>query len=227
MLKSELEAAREVQKVLVPAESPAVPGFQIESVYQPAGEVGGDFFQILPIASGGVLLVIGDVSGKGMPAAMTVSLLVGTIRTLADYTQSPSEILHAMNERMLARSHGGFTTCLVLRVGSGGLLTAANAGHIPPFKNREELAIDNGLPLGLSAESAYGESTLQLRPNDRLTLLTDGVVEARNRNGELFGFERTAEISAGTVEEITHAAQSFGQEDDITVLTLTYAPVGR
>jgi serine phosphatase RsbU (regulator of sigma subunit) len=209
-----------VQQVLVPAENPAIPGFRIESIYKPAGEVGGDFFQILPVPGGGVLLVIGDVSGKGMPAAMTVSLLVGTVRTLAHYTQRPGEILSAMNQRMLGRSQGGFTTCLAVRVDSDGSVTAANAGHLHPWIDGREVALENGLPLGLNAESTYSETTFTLRPNAQLTLLTDGVVEARNAAGELFGFERTAAISTQSAEGIAGAAQHFGQEDDITVLTV-------
>ena len=115
-LEEEIRNARAVQQVLIPEAIPATPGFKVESVYKPAEEVGGDFFQIMPLRGGGVLSVIGDVSGKGIPAAMTVSLLVGTVRTLAHYTQSPAEILAAMNQRMLARTHdGGFTTCLILR----------------------------------------------------------------------------------------------------------------
>ncbi len=192
MLEGEMRAARSVQQVLIPEAIPTVPGFAIESVYHPAGEVGGDFFQILPTASGGVLIAMGDVSGKGMPAAMTVSLLVGTFRTLAHYTQSPSEILVSMNQRMLGRQQGAFTTCLVLRADGNGSLTLANAGHLAPYLNGGELEIENGLPLGLSAEVAYPESTFQLGPGQRLTLLTDGVVEATNARRELYGFERTA-----------------------------------
>ena len=224
VLKTEREAARAVQRVLVPADTPAIPGFRIESIYQPAAEVGGDFFQILPIPAGGVLLVIGDVSGKGMPAAMTVSLLVGTVRTLAHYTQSPGEILSAMNQRMLGRSPGGFTTCLVLRVDPDGVLTAANAGHLAPWLNGQELSLDNGLPLGLSASSTYPEVKLNLPSGARLTLLSDGVVEARSATGELFGFDRTAAISTQSADRIAAAAQQHGQEDDITVLTLALAP---
>ena len=223
-MAGELDAARAVQQVLVPAENPVIPGFAIEAVYKPAGEVGGDFYQIIATPNGGVLIVIGDVSGKGMPAAMTVSLLVGTFRTLAHYTQSPGEILRAMNQRMLARSSGGFTTCLVLRVDPDGTLTAANAGHIAPYIGACEAAIDSGLPLGLSSDSVYSETTLRLVPGERLTLITDGVVEARNVSGELFGFERTEAISAKTAEDIARAAQHFGQEDDITVLTVQFAP---
>jgi hypothetical protein len=211
-LESEVEAARIVQQVLVPAEIPAIPGFRVESVYRPAGQVGGDFFQIIPISSGGALIAVGDVSGKGMPAAMTVSLLVGTFRTLAHYTQSPSEILAAMNQRMLARSKGGFTTCLLLKTEKDGTLTFANAGHIAPFVNGEELKVENGLPLGVSAESIYPESTIQLPSDAQLTVVTDGVVEARSKTGELFGFARTQGISRQPAGEIARAAQSFGRK---------------
>ena len=222
-LESELEAARAVQKVLIPDEVPAIPGFAVETVYHPASQVGGDFFQIVPLNTGGALIVIGDVSGKGMPAAMTVSLLVGTVRTLAHYTQSPGEILAAMNQRMLARSSGGFTTCLVMRIDLDGTLTAANAGHLAPYLNGAELKLENGLPLGLAAETQYAESTFRLATPSRLTLLTDGVVESRNHHGELFGFDRTRAISTEAANQIANAAEQFGQEDDITVLTLTLA----
>jgi serine phosphatase RsbU (regulator of sigma subunit) len=171
-----------------------------------------------------VLAVIGDVSGKGTPAAMTVSLLVGTVRTLAHYTQSPGDILAAMNQRMLGRSQGGFTTCLVLRADADGALTVANAGHIPPYLNGHELLLENGLPIGIAAGITYPENTFSLLPDARLTLLTDGVLEATNpTTKELFGFERAAAICTQSAEQIALAAQQFGQEDDITVLTLTFA----
>ena len=217
---NEIEAARVVQQVLIPEVTPATPGFIIESVYKPYGEVGGDFFQILPRPDGGVLIAIGDVSGKGMPAAMMVSLLVGAFHALAETTSSPAQILAGLNRRVLGRSHGGFTTCLILHANPDGTCTAANAGHIPPYRNGEELACENNLPLGLAAEATYCEFTFQASHDDKLTLLTDGVVEARNHSGELFGFERTATLASRTAEFIAEAAQAFGQEDDITVLTV-------
>jgi hypothetical protein len=223
-LEQEMRNARAVQQVLIPDKIPSVPGFKIESVYKPAGEVGGDFFQILPTRDNGLLMVIGDVSGKGMPAAMTVSLLVGTIRTLAHYTQSPGEILSAMNGRMLARSGGGFTTCLVVRADPDGSLVVANAGHLSPYRNGEEIHTENGLPLGLVPDADYPETKLELELEDVLTLLSDGVVEARNRAGELFGFERTKTLSREPAAKIAQTAQAFGQEDDITVVTLRLLP---
>jgi hypothetical protein len=221
--ETELEAARAVQQVLIPDEIPKLPGFRIESVYQPASEVGGDFFQILPTAHDGVLVMIGDVSGKGMPAAMTVAVLVGTFRTLAQYIASPSEILAEMNRSMLSRCKDGFTTCLVLRADPDGTLTLANAGHLPPYCDGEELAVESGLPLGLEAQTAYQEARFELKPGVQLTLLTDGVVEARSAHGELFGFERAQAWSGKSAEQIVEAARAFGQEDDITVLTLALA----
>jgi len=224
-LAEELVAARAVQQVLIPEDIPTIQGFRIQSVYKPYGKVGGDFFQILPVMNGswasGALVIIGDVSGKGLPAAMTVSLLVGTVRTLAHYTQSPGEILTAVNQRMLTRSHGGFTTCLVLRADNNGMLTIANAGHIAPYVDGEELHLENGLPLGISTDTIYAESIFQLSPEQQLTLLTDGVIEARDKAGALFGFERTASLSTQPAETIAQAAQAFGQDDDITVLSVT------
>jgi hypothetical protein len=226
--KGELEAARTVQQVLIPEEIPTIPGLALECVYKPAGQVGGDFFQIIPTPNNGALIVIGDVSGKGMPAAMAVSLLVGTVRTLAHYTQSPAEILTAMNLRMLGRSQHGFTTCLVLRLDHDGAATISNAGHLAPYQGSNELVIESGLPLGLSAEAKYTESSFHLGAGEELTLETDGVAEARAKNGELFGFERTASIAILSAQHIAATAQAFGQQDDITVLKIRrhLVPVG-
>jgi len=222
-LSAELAASRAVQQVLIPEQLPTFPGFSIQAVYKPFGEVGGDFFQIIPLANGGAVIAIGDVSGKGMPAAMLVSLLVGALHALAKTTARPARLLAGLNESVQGRSRGGFTTCLILHIEGDGTMTFGNAGHISPYRNGQELSCENGLPLGLVEESDYRESTAQLGPGDQLTLLTDGVVEARNEKGELFGFERSAALTAKPAAEIADAAQSWGQDDDITVLTLSYA----
>jgi serine phosphatase RsbU (regulator of sigma subunit) len=130
-----------------------------------------------------------------------------------------------MNVRMLARSRGGFTTCLVVHVSQDGSLTAANAGHLAPYLNGKEVEIENGLPLGLAPNATYAESILLVEPGDQLMLITDGVVEARSHTGELLGFERTCALSVQPAEKVAEAAQAFGQEDDITVLTLRFAGV--
>lgn len=221
-IELEIKSAQEVQKILVPEETPAIPGFSIASIYRPAEEVGGDFFQVIPTASGGALVMLGDVSGKGLKAAMTVSLIVGTLRTLAEFTQSPAQILAGLNRRLLGRTDGGFATCLIAVVEANGSVTLANAGHLAPFRNQSELPMTGSLPLGLTPNAQYEESDFRLHEGDTLTFMTDGVVEAQNEAGELYGFDRIAAlaITNPTVEQIVESARAFGQKDDITVLRI-------
>ncbi|MGH9605971.1 MAG: PP2C family protein-serine/threonine phosphatase [Terracidiphilus sp.] len=221
-LAGELEAGRAMQQVLLGAELPAIPALQLESAYQPASEVGGDFFKALPDSDGGVLVIVGDVSGKGLRAAMTVSSILGALQMLPP--AAPAQLLRALNRALAGKLQGGLVTCCIAQVARDGIVTAANAGHLSPYRNGEELVIESGLPLGIVADAQYSESTFALAPGDQLTFLSDGVVEAQSPTGELFGFDRTAAISTQSAEEIARAAQSFGQEDDITVLTLTFAP---
>jgi hypothetical protein len=224
-LEADLEAARSVQQILIPEEIPAIAGLTIESAYFPAQEVGGDFFQILPQPNGTTLVVLGDVAGHGLPAAMTVSLLVGAIRTLAEQTQSPAEILTSLNRRLWGRSTG-FATCLALALTADGTLTYANAGHLNPYLDGAELPTDPNLPLGLIADTAYEEASVRLGPAQHLTLLTDGVLEATNpQTKALFGFDRMREVSTQSASQIAEAARVFGQSDDITVLSFTLAAV--
>lgn len=222
-IELEIKSAQEVQKVLVPEDTPAIPGFAIVSIYRPAEQVGGDFFQVIPANNGGALIVLGDVSGKGLKAAMTVSLIVGTLRTLADYTQSPAQILSGLNRRLIGRTDGGFATCLIACVAADGSVTISNAGHLAPFLNHTELPVLGSLPLGLNRDIGYEELTFHVHESDTLTFYTDGIVEAQNEAGELYGFDRVAALTASnlTVEEMVDAACAFGQRDDITVLQLT------
>jgi phosphoserine phosphatase RsbU/P len=219
-LRVEFEAAREVQERLV---APAVdlPGFKIQSVYTPAKQVGGDFFRVLPEADGSVLVVVGDVSGKGLRAAMTVSAIIGALRTMP--ALPPARILAALNRGLVGQIGGGFATCCVMRITQEGAATIANAGHLSPYRNGIELELPAGLPLGIAADIEYEEAHFQLSPIETLTFLSDGVVEARNAAGELFGFDRTRAISNESAERVAQAAQAFGQDDDITVLTLKFA----
>ncbi len=221
-LNSEFEAARTVQQLLIPEAAPRVPGFRIESAYKPARYVGGDFFYIRPEEGNGILLVIGDVSGKGLKAALAVNLVIGALRTMP--TMPLPRILAALNRGLIGQMQGGFVTCCAARIDRDGIATFANAGHLAPYIDGREMELPAAFPLGIAAEGPFEESTLKLTPGARLTLITDGVVEARNASGELFGFDRTAAISTNAAEDIAGAAQHFGQEDDITVLTLTFAP---
>ena len=227
-LEQELKNARELQQVLVPETLPVLPGFAITSSYRPAQEVGGDFFQILPLEGGSALVILGDVSGKGLQAAMAVSLIVGATRMIADYSTSPSEILSALNRRLHGRMQGGFTTAIAMRLNPDGSCVLSSAGHLPPLLNHRELELPGSLPLGLSATSDYEEKTFCLRAGDHFALYTDGLVEARSQTGELYGFARLERLFAArpSAAQATEAAVSFGQEDDITVLTLTRLAVG-
>lgn len=220
-MSTELAAARTVQAQLIPENPPDTPGFLAESVYLPASEVGGDFFQVLPGKDGSLLIVVGDVSGKGLRAAMTVSAIVGALRGCT--MRAPAQVLAYLNRALHGQVTGFFTCCAAL-IDANNKLTIANAGHLPPYLNGEELAVDSGLPLGIADETAYAEKNWTLDASDRLTFVSDGVVEARNAKGELLGFERLAALTGKRAAEIAEAALHWGQEDDITVLSVTRAP---
>ncbi len=222
-LEQEIQNARELQQVLVPEDLPALPGFTLTSAYRPAQEVGGDFFQIIPLDSGSTLVVLGDVSGKGLRAAMAVSLIVGAIRTLAETTSSPALILAGLNRRLTNRLQGGFATAIALRIDRDGACTLASAGHPAPYVNDREMSFPGALPLGLTPTAVYEETRLLLSEREQLALYTDGLLEARSQSGELYSFDRLKTLFAThpTAEQAAQAAVNFGQDDDITVLTLT------
>jgi serine phosphatase RsbU (regulator of sigma subunit) len=221
---AELDAARELQQRLVPLKLPAVPGYRMEAAYLPAQEVGGDFYQVLEQRDGSTLVLVGDVSGKGLKAAMNGVLAIGAARTLASEQLSPGMLLKRLNDEMFGSQDGGFITCLCAHITRDGIVTFANAGHLAPYRNGEEIDLVSGLPLGIAAAVEYPETMVKIELGESLTLLSDGVVEARNAAGELFGFERTRAISTESAEKVAQAAQAFGQEDDITVLSLTVVP---
>jgi Stage II sporulation protein E (SpoIIE) len=220
-LHGEMASAREIQQYLIPERLPPTPGLAIHSVYQPSREVGGDFFQVLPDPrDGSTLVVVGDVAGKGLKAGMLAALIVGAIRTAFKFTSDPGSILALLNERLQGR---GLVTCLAMRVDRNGSVELANAGHPPPYINGTELPLEGAFPLGALPEISFPIQRFQLSAGESMLLISDGVVEARNAAGELFGFERTRAISTQSADHIAHAAQAFGQEDDITVLTLARA----
>jgi len=220
---AELDAAREIQRTLVRIDLPDIEGCRLAAAYFPAAEVGGDFYQVLRQPDGSTLIAVGDVSGKGLKAAMTGTLAIGALRTLAASGLSPAALLEALNRQLIDAQQGGFITAICARISTGGDVMIANAGHLPPYRNGDEIVLDSAIPLGISADAAYSETLLRIVPGDTLTFLSDGVVEACNTTGELFGFDRTREISRQSAAQIAQAAQSFGQQDDITVLTLSFA----
>lgn len=225
-LEEEFTSARELQHVLIPEALPSLPGFAFTSAYRPALEVGGDFFQVIPLEgdhAGSTLILLGDVSGKGLKAAMTVSLIVGAVRTLARFAPYPAEMLSELNLRLCGRMQDGFVTCLALRLGPDGHCVIASAGHPDPFLNKHPVSLPCALPLGIVASAEFEEAEVELREGDHFALYTDGLLEARSASGELFSFERLSELFATRPDatRATEAAVNFGQQDDITVLILT------
>jgi phosphoserine phosphatase RsbU/P len=213
---SELAAARSVQELLIPQEKLSTPGFEVESIYSPANEVGGDFFHVQSAGHEGMVVVIGDVAGHGLKAAMNVSLIMGALRRT--HERSPGKILKSLNRVLVGTE--GFTTCQALWFGASGEMIIANAGHLFPYLNSQEITLPGGLPLGILPEVNYEEMHFYLHPGDRILLLSDGVVEARQPSGELFGFERVRYMSQQRADSLAQAAKVFGQQDDITVLTV-------
>ncbi|MGC2301644.1 MAG: SpoIIE family protein phosphatase, partial [Acidobacteriaceae bacterium] len=149
---SELEAAQRVQSLLLRSQLNLDSRLRIDSVHRPAQEVGGDFFHAVQLGQA-TRIIIGDVSGKGLGAAMLVSVLVGAIDAIAE--ASPATVLHRLNAILLARQQGGFATCLCALVATDGALKLANAGHLSPYRNGEEVSLDSGLPLGITESVQY------------------------------------------------------------------------
>jgi hypothetical protein len=223
-LQGEMDAARRIQQLLVPPTIESAAGWNVDAAFLPAREVGGDFYHCDSLPGGRQRVMIGDVSGKGTAAAMTAALLIGAAKGRG--ADSPAELLEHLNLVLSDSRVGGFTTFLCADLASDGTVVLANTGHLAPYCNGEEIQIEPGLPLGIDKNTQYSTTTLHLAPGHSLTLMTDGVVEARNSSGELFGFERTRAASIQPADQIAQAAQAFGQEDDITVLTLALAPAG-
>ena len=229
---AEIAAARSVQAMLIPTQLPSNSYFMLESAYVPANGVGGDFFQVLPVEDGSMLIVVGDVSGKGLQAAMNASTLVGAFRN--ELSHDPATILSHLNHVMFGTGSGldavmakdavaTFATCLCARIYRNGAMEIANAGHLSPYRDGREVELPPGLPLGVIPGMTYEQTRFQLEQGDRLIFLSDGVVEATNAQGELFGFERTQQVSNEPARYIAQTAKRFGQNDDITVISIYLA----
>jgi serine phosphatase RsbU (regulator of sigma subunit) len=219
----DIKQAAEVQQVILPESRTLYPGLLIETEYRAARQVGGDFFQIIPHASDGSLLIVaGDVAGKGLQAGMLVALLVGAIRSTAEQTPDPLFILEALNRRLLGRSHAQ-ATALALRIAADGSCALANAGHLPPYLNGNPLDMEGALPLGMIDGAEFSVMRFRLHPDDKLVMISDGILEAADAHGKLFGFDRVAELlrTDTAVKALADAAQLFGQNDDISLVAVT------
>ncbi|CAA9347451.1 MAG: Serine phosphatase RsbU, regulator of sigma subunit [uncultured Nocardioidaceae bacterium] len=237
--EQELEVAKLIQQNFLPKQLPDLPDWQVAAYYRPAREVGGDFYDVIPISDGRIGFVIGDVTDKGVPAALVMAATRSVLRASAQRLVNPGEVLERVNEHLCPdMPEKMFVTCLygVLEPTSGRF-QFANAGHDLPYvktaTGSEELRA-RGMPLGLMTGMAYEEKETVLAPGDSLLLHSDGVVEAHNPDGGMFGFPRLKDAVAqypGGHELIDrvlsdlkqHTGPDAEQEDDITMVTLTRA----
>jgi serine phosphatase RsbU (regulator of sigma subunit) len=238
LVEQELEVARSIQQASLPKEVPTLEGWQISPFYRPAREVGGDFYDFHFLSEGRVGLVVGDATGKGVPAALVMSTTLGMIQLAAGAldSSSPGEVLSRVNETLFARIPPNmFVTCFYAILDpENASLSYANAGHDPPYLQRrgeaEELRA-RGMPLGLMPGMDYKEKEIVLDAGEVALFYTDGLVEAHNPKGEMFGFprlraliaEHAVEGSLGEflMEELySFVGEGWEQEDDITLLTL-------
>ena len=238
-IEQELRVARSIQQASLPTEVPELEGWQITPYYRPAREVGGDFYDFHLLSDGRLGLVTGDATGKGVPAALVMSTTCGMLQLAAQAldSSSPGEVLERVNETLLARIPSNmFVTCFyaILEPESGSL-SYANAGHDLPYLRRgggeaEELRA-RGMPLGLMPGMSYEEKETILQAGEAALFYSDGLVEAHDPRGEMFGFPRLRALIAEHGEErslgdflmeelYSFVEEGWDQEDDITLLTL-------
>lgn len=196
-LEREMQLARQIQRAFLPAQAPALPGWEINVWWRTAREMGGDFYDFIDLPDGSIGLVIADVADKGMPAAMFMILTRALLRATVPENSSPAAVLSQVNNLLLPDAHAGMFVTLFYAIldPRSGKFTYANAGHNPPFwarlhSQKIELLSRHGMALGVIENSPFDESTLTLDPGDLLVLYTDGVTEANSPDGLLFGTER-------------------------------------
>ena len=238
-IEQELRVARRIQQASLPKETPTLAGWQISPFYQPAREVGGDFYDFFELEDGRVGVVVGDATSKGIPAALLAEATSNMLRAVAQAldSTSPGKVLERVNETLLARIPPNmFVTCFyaILEPESGSL-TYANAGHDLPHVRHgdgdaEELRA-RGMPLGLMPSMTYEEKEIVLRAGEAGLFYSDGLVEAHDPKGEMFGFPRLRTLVAehdderslvdSLLEELySFVGEGWEQEDDITLLSL-------
>ena len=238
-IAQELSVARSIQEASLPKEVPTLEGWVISPRYQPAREVGGDFYDFHLLSEGRLGLVVGDATGKGVPAALVMSTTCGMLQVTAQAlgSSSPGEVLEQVNETLLARiPQNMFVTCFYAILDpKSGTLRYANAGHDPPYLHRNgnaEQLKARGMPLGLMPGMGYEEKETILDAGEVTLLYSDGLVEAHDPQGQMAGFPRLGELVAEHAAEegslgdfllrelYTFVGESWEQEDDITLLTL-------
>ncbi len=237
-IEQELRVARLIQQTLLPQSLPQISGWKIDTHYQPAREVGGDFFDFLPAADGKLGIIIGDVTDKGIPAALVMATTRTLLRAVAERLATPGAVLERVNNLLYADIPPRmFVTCFFALLDPiDGTLQFANAGHDVPYWRSPYGVYElraRGMPLGLMPDMRYEELTVQIRPDDTLFFYSDGLAEAHNRAREMFGFPRVCQLvnqHDGTNNLIRNAldelaqftGEDWTQEDDITLVTVRY-----
>lgn len=238
-LEREMHVAAEIQRQILPKGAPQVPGFQLVGWNRPARQVGGDYYDMFPAQDGKVGLVVGDVSGKGIPAALMVSTLHSALRLLVDQTGIGAGLLERLNRHIQESSTPNkFITMLVAELDpANGRLRYVNAGHNPGLLLRRDGQVEElnagGVPLGLLLGSRYQEREVALGPGDFLCLYSDGITEAESVDDEEFGTDRLVDLLRAyrenpslqeALEAIQRAVGEFSQgrpqHDDETLLLL-------
>ena len=244
-IEQELRVARRIQQASLPKETPTLAGWQVSPFYQTAREVGGDFYDFFELEDGRVGVVVGDATGKGIPAALLAEATSNMLRAVAQAldSTSPGKVLERVNETLLARIPPNmFVTCFyAILEPESGRLTYANAGHDLPYLHRngdaEELRA-RGMPLGLMPGMDYEEKEIILEAGESVLFYSDGLVEAHDSKGEMFGFPRLRALIAEHAEEAalgdflleelhSFVGEGWEQEDDIPLLTLRRSAASR
>jgi phosphoserine phosphatase RsbU/P len=237
-LKNDLEVAREIQQAMLPSGRFSASGVETAGFSRPANTVGGDFYDILPLDNGRVAIAVGDVAGKGSPAALLMALLLAMMRTLVDERLEPGELVARLNVQV--SRHAPATRFITLFYGvfdpATGELTYVNAGHMPPLvvraDNRIERLTDGGIALGMFDHATYSPGRAVLQPDDLIAVYSDGITEAENESGgpfdesgleqalRLYGREPIAEIGACVLRAVEAHTGDARLADDLTVLVL-------
>ncbi len=239
-IDQQLNVARLVQRQFLPKSLPDLPGWQVATFYRPALRVGGDFYDFIPLPGGRVMVVIGDVADKGLPAALVMASTHALLRAAAPRLICPGAVLEKVNELLYGDTPAHiFVTCLALLLDhASGQVTFANAGHDVPYVRTADGVAElraKGMPLGLMPGMSYEEKTFSFRPGDRALLHSDGLSEAHGPGREMFGFHRVAALAGRGAsgqdlldlclrELAAFTGPGYEQEDDITLLALERMP---
>jgi serine phosphatase RsbU (regulator of sigma subunit) len=235
-LEVELQTAYRIQQRFLPTTLPDVPGWQVEAYWQPAQVVGGDFYDFLSLPGGRLGIVVGDVAGKGVPAALVMATTHTMLRTAAELFASPAAILQRVNNLLVAQVDPLMfvTCCYCVLDPATRQLTFANAGHLPPYRQTAHEVMElraRGLPLGLMPGVEYQETEALLHPGDSLIFYSDGLIEAHSPQGEMFGFPRFCDAllrygnTPNLIANLRGQLRAFtgddgSPEDDVTLIAL-------